>query len=232
MILGVPPQAPQSLAEWLEQATWYLAPSAQARIRAEIESHYAQAVQAYLQNGSTEFTAQTAALADLGAPSAAFKRFCREHFNQGDIACVNHLLESDRSTRLLGMASLLLFTNLVFADSQSTHQPLRFLATIMLVQALAFIPGKICARVLAGQKMTKAIVRRLIAIHFLIFHLNLGLYLVVAYGLCQPDRDSLLGVLMLPYLSCPAGIFPMLHLWKKLRSASDEDMPNHTSTAT
>src|ERR1700685_3742524 len=84
MIFGRPKspllgQNPRDLPEWLEMATLTLVPSAQARIRSEIEAHYADAVQSHLSSGSPESTAHATALADLGDPSAAAARFRREH---------------------------------------------------------------------------------------------------------------------------------------------------------
>jgi hypothetical protein len=74
------PQPPaQSLSAWLDVATRDLVPSAQARIRVEIEGHYNEAVQSALANGSPESVAQSSALADLGNPQAAAKRFSKTY---------------------------------------------------------------------------------------------------------------------------------------------------------
>jgi len=72
-------QKPCNLAEWLDQAIGGLVPSAQARVRAEIEAHYAEAVKSHLESGAPEPVAQAAALADLGDAPVAARRFSREH---------------------------------------------------------------------------------------------------------------------------------------------------------
>ncbi len=84
MILGLPRPKPTNVAEWLEQATGSLVPSAQARVRQEIEAHYAEAVQAHLVKGLSEPAAQAAALTDLGNAPAAARRFGREHLTDED----------------------------------------------------------------------------------------------------------------------------------------------------
>ena len=72
-------QKPCNLAEWLDQAIGGLVPSAQARVRAEIEAHYTEAVKSHLESGAPEPVAQAAALADLGDAPVAARRFSREH---------------------------------------------------------------------------------------------------------------------------------------------------------
>jgi hypothetical protein len=89
MILGKPElrpfrSKPQKLSEWLETATRGLVPSAQARIHAEIEAHFAEAVSVRLQKGARLAEAQAAALADLGDAADAARRFRREHLTIGD----------------------------------------------------------------------------------------------------------------------------------------------------
>jgi len=68
----------QNLAKWLEIATGKLVPFAQARIRAEIEAHYAEAVKSHQDTGLSETNAQAVALADLGNAYAAARKYRRE----------------------------------------------------------------------------------------------------------------------------------------------------------
>lgn len=67
------------LPEWLEITTKELAPTAKERIRLEIEAHHAEAVAAHLAGGLSESVAGSEALADLGSPDEAAKRFRKQH---------------------------------------------------------------------------------------------------------------------------------------------------------
>ncbi len=77
-------EKPRSLSTWLDLATRDLVPAAQARVRPEIEAHYAEAVQAHQVNGASGAEAQAAALADLGDAAAAARRFGRQHLTKDD----------------------------------------------------------------------------------------------------------------------------------------------------
>jgi len=79
-----PRQKPGNLAEWLNVATRWLVPAAQVRVRAEIEAHYGEAVQAGMKRGLPEFDAHADALADLGDAQVAARRFRREHVTTWD----------------------------------------------------------------------------------------------------------------------------------------------------
>lgn len=71
-----------TLEDWLEIATRKLAEPAKERIRAEIEAHYAEAVEAHREDGLSETDAQAAALAELGNPRAAGRRFRKSHLTE------------------------------------------------------------------------------------------------------------------------------------------------------
>jgi hypothetical protein len=81
-------EEPRNLPEWLDVATRHLVPSAQARIRSEIEAHYAESVHSHQSHGSPESEAQTAALAELGSAQVAAWRFGREHLTTGEAETV------------------------------------------------------------------------------------------------------------------------------------------------
>lgn len=78
-------KTPANLADWLAVAIADLVPSAQARVRAEIEAHYAEAVQGYLKSGQAEAEACVAALADLGDAEKAARRFGATYLTRRDI---------------------------------------------------------------------------------------------------------------------------------------------------
>ncbi|HVU37136.1 MAG TPA: hypothetical protein VHC95_02275 [Opitutales bacterium] len=78
--------ASQTLADWLAIATGKLVPSAQARVRAEIEAHYAEALRTHLGRGLSQADAQVAALADLGDAQVAGRRFQHEFLTKAEAA--------------------------------------------------------------------------------------------------------------------------------------------------
>ncbi len=88
--------AVQNLSAWLESTTGDLVPSAQARVRPEIEAHYAEAVQSQLSRGAAEPVARVAALADLGEPRAAARRFRRQYLTVKEAREVTHWLKANR----------------------------------------------------------------------------------------------------------------------------------------
>ena len=86
---------------WLHVATQDLAPPAQERIRREIEEHYADAVRAHLAAGVSECEAKLAALAELGDPEIAAKRFCKRHLTAREASRIQ-TLEGDAVRRFNG----------------------------------------------------------------------------------------------------------------------------------
>ena len=85
---------PQDVSEWLEIATEKLAPAAKERIRAEIVSHYDEAVDGHLQNGLPRSAAHAAALAELGDAKAAATGFRRAHLTKFEFRIVVRMLKS------------------------------------------------------------------------------------------------------------------------------------------
>jgi hypothetical protein len=102
----------QTLSEWLEIATKKLAEPSKERIRAEIEAHYAEAIETHCDNGLSEGEAQTAALAELGNPKAARKRFRKQHLTEWEAEWLKKF--SDRARKPYGLlgcyAAFCLFT--------------------------------------------------------------------------------------------------------------------------
>jgi hypothetical protein len=101
---------PQNLSAWLDIATRNLVPSAQARVRAEIEAHFADAVRSKQTAGATEPNAQGAALVELGNPRTAARRFAREYLTRQDVRKLgfDHTRE-DVSLRQAALAAILFF---------------------------------------------------------------------------------------------------------------------------
>jgi hypothetical protein len=171
-----PPSSGQKLHDlsaWLETATWALVPSAQARVRAEIEAHFAEAVQSHLANGLFASAAQAAAVADLGDPHAAAQRFRREHLTIGEAKAVGARLNAARRTGLLFYAllivllsstlvSLLQITEWAFApalDARFLFLPATILMLVLICAGLG-----LAADVLGHRQPTLATTRRIFLI--------------------------------------------------------------------
>lgn len=97
MILGLPDPPPQTLSDWLRTATRGLTDASKARIRPEIEAHYAQAVEAHREHGLSESEAQMAALVELGDAGAAGKRFRKQYLTIWDAERLRKLHKGPRS---------------------------------------------------------------------------------------------------------------------------------------
>ena len=91
------------LPEWLEVATKDLSLTAKRRIRLEIKSHFADAVEANLSEGATEAQARVFALADLGDAQAAAKRFRRSHLTTEEAKLLESTLRWNRSFWSIGL---------------------------------------------------------------------------------------------------------------------------------
>jgi hypothetical protein len=76
--------AEQGLDNWLTIATGDLENSAQKRVKAEIESHYADAVADHILCGELEPVARSKAFIELGDPTAAKKKFKRLYLTQNE----------------------------------------------------------------------------------------------------------------------------------------------------
>lgn len=76
----------QTLEQWLTIATDRLAPRAKERIRLEIESHFADAVEAYQADGMGEAKANACALTSLGNAKRAAGHFRKYHLSEADIS--------------------------------------------------------------------------------------------------------------------------------------------------
>jgi len=113
----------QTLSDWLRIAAWRLADSARERIRVEIEAHYAQSVEAHRENGMSETAAHAAALAELGDPEAAAKRFRKQHLTEREEKRLKSADEQGRSIwfLLLNYSLFWLFTSSYVLPKVFTH---------------------------------------------------------------------------------------------------------------
>jgi hypothetical protein len=92
---------PKSLENWLETATEGITTAGKERIAREIEAHYADAVTALREKGESEESTQAKALAELGKPRLAGRRFRREYLTEADLAYVKRLRENKPRARVM-----------------------------------------------------------------------------------------------------------------------------------
>jgi hypothetical protein len=75
----------EMLSAWLKVATDRLCDSAKARITLEIEAHFNEAVEAHIADGKPPVEAQAQALAELGNPEKAGRRFRKKHLTEKEV---------------------------------------------------------------------------------------------------------------------------------------------------
>ncbi len=160
---------PESLAAWLAIATGDLVPSAQTRVSAEIEVHYAEAVQAHLASGSSEAIAHAAALADLGEAPRAAQRYRREYLTHHDAVAIGSL--HPRATRRHFACCVWLL--LIYLPNYFLHPQLDFIGIFCLCILIGMSTpdiyfGRINKRWLAAIDRPPENVRRVLERHFLL----------------------------------------------------------------
>jgi len=177
MILGQKPpiklplngRKPQTISEWLEVVMWNLVPSAQARVRPEIEAHYAEAAQMHLSRGASEVEATAAALTDLGDAQAAAKRFRQEYLTTLEINDLRKQITDSRNTHLAISHLVILFCGFFTSLMSLVGWAFGFLANMqqfyfftgpLLLTYLAFVLLDLVAIVLARRKPTMRLARQ------------------------------------------------------------------------
>jgi hypothetical protein len=203
MILGkTPPEKlpldgrqPQNFSEWLEVATWNLVPSAQARVRPEIEAHYAEAVQAHLAADVGDSAAQAAALADLGEAKAAAKRFSQQYLTTLEVKTLGKQIFNARSTELTIPRMAVLFCSFMMSvlsligwifGLQTNVRHFYFFTAPLLMAYLAITSLDLVAIVLARRRPTTTLAR-----HF--SSIGTSKRLAVQFGAVALSIDMLIG---------------------------------------
>jgi hypothetical protein len=228
-------RAAQTLPEWLESATGRLVPSAQARIRPEIEAHYAEAVQAGLEHGATEPAAQAAALADLGNPCAAARRFRQKLLTENDAAVLAALIKKSPRAYFNSVVGLLILLSALSAvvsfwlwlEFKLTLPSLHGICGLCVLYALD-TPGVYFGR--AGRGGVAAIdpppssLIQLIRVHFLI-NLILGLFcLGLNWSVSWADPTELASLPLYFAVFFFSGL-KLFRLRQKLLAAVEDDLP-------
>jgi hypothetical protein len=163
------PETPrvQSLCEWLQIATDKLSTLAKERIWLEIEAHFADSVESHQTAGCSETEAALAALAELGDPYAAAKRFRRRHLTENDTKRVGQISQSMRRPWWLfvGYACDALVYLYFLHVLKRLHAPLVFPAVVIFMCAWFQTIGFFVAR----GKNSKPDLRLLVLIEILAF---------------------------------------------------------------
>jgi len=225
----------QNFAEWLDIATRDLVPSAQARIRVEIEAHYAEAVQSQLANGAAESVAQTAALTDLGNAKSAARRFRRDHLTTKealDVARMAKRILKAQSTLkkrpvismlamlyLLGVLAWGPFTNL----SHALQHP-----SLFLIFLLAALSSTVLVRItflIHRLQPDLAGVRQYLGFQLAGLPASSGLIFAAVLGLTRPYFVDVYMVLATVTV-CACFFYYYFRLRWKLQSASASDLPD------
>jgi hypothetical protein len=218
-------QSPQNLSEWLEIAPRDLVSSAQARIRAEIEAHYAEAVRAHMVQGLSEPDAQAQALADLGDARAAARRFRQEHLTtmEANIVALNVHCQSWIGAIWL-IASIATFFHPNPPDFSGVLW--LFFTSLCALVATGILPWRNRARV----------TWRLIILLLSLAWLNAGAYAVINHY-DRPSTDPIQNMFSVFdtvafFLFAAQISFCCFLLRKKLRSDGESDLPPiHPTTA-
>jgi len=226
---------PRSLPEWLGMATWGLLPSAQDRVRPEIKAHYAEAVQFHLNNGLSESAAQTAALAELGSPKAASRRFRRKHLTIFDHSAIEGYFSLGMNFFVTGGSFLLALLVLKIASSPKGFKQESLEAVFLLALGLSVFAARLASFLITRQAPTIARLRRLL-LFISLPHLLVPIYplAVISWAMydypTHANKDffdlNLFESLMMVWVIADNTVSfrRKLLLRKKLGSASEEDL--------
>ncbi len=128
MILGY--NSPiNNLQDWLEVATGDLVASAEKRIRLEIETHYAEATADHMVGGCPESVARARALAELGDPRTAARRFRKRHLTKWEAEKVEKALQGGRTSLVWGYLLSALLVIYIISRYSNRH----FLSPLVLI---------------------------------------------------------------------------------------------------
>ena len=105
--MRISPELLGSLEQWLEIATRGLCDDAKERVRAEIESHYADAVAASMERGLSVAEAHGAAMASLGNPRKSRRAFHRAYLTRREFKQLQDIART-RWYLLVGYSLMLL----------------------------------------------------------------------------------------------------------------------------
>jgi hypothetical protein len=152
-----------TLAEWLEIATRGLAAPGKERITREIEAHYAEAVQARVDQGEIQHNAEARALAELGNPVSAAKRFERSHLTKDEAEYLANLDGKKRTASKLILDCLIIA--IIFSLTAWLNHSRK--PAVVLGASLLFFASQIFCLVISKRPASKSKIRLLLFVNLL-----------------------------------------------------------------
>jgi len=212
----------QNLSSWLDTATRDLVPLAKARVRPEIEAHFAEAVRARLADGLSSAEAQTAALADLGSPTAAARRFRRHYLTNKDVGRLIAMFKSDAKNS--SILSYLFLASIFHPSNPAGHLHASFFYFMLSMTSLLLVVAGVACLFTRKPIATLANQQRNLGIHCL--SLLSGGVLTLLEGLATlPSKPNyILALLVVVTIFAYAG-YSVFHLRQKLLAAGEEFLP-------
>src|ERR1700722_9351116 len=138
----------QSLAEWLEIATAKLSSPAQERIRTEIEAHFTESVECHQVAGFSDVEARLEAVAELGDPRIAAKRFRKRHLTEKEEKRLRQISKYSRGLvwLLLSCVGDAFMCSRLFQFLKPDHSPYLFSTIAFCLMVLLQMIGFFVAR--------------------------------------------------------------------------------------
>jgi len=216
----------QTLDAWLALATGALVPSAQAPIRAEIEAHYAEALQTHLANGSAESAAHAAALADLGNAKSAARRFRRTYLTQKE---AHRLAQYDtfpiKFINIFNRYNPVFLLLFLLRPSKDHHLPQPWLWFLLFLYAGNALFEILTIRSRAGRRPTVAVRRQRELVDLFSALVSTPLYFLLAWGFGAIPTSIMLYVIPVLGLLWVFVIAHLIRRRKKLLTAIETDIP-------
>ncbi len=221
-----------NLSEWLELATNRLATPARKRIGLEIGEHYAEAVEAHLQEGLSETAAQAAALAELGDPWAAARRFRKQHLAEGEARCIESMLKNARNIFMLASLYIAFALLAYLTSNDPTRISYRRHVIALVALFLAWVALPTASFVLARRKSTAPNIRLLILMQSM-SGFTFGIILTLIMDI-DPEQPPATWQYMFWWIWLVSVFGSRFSIWRKLRKFGyfrDEMPPRDTATS-
>lgn len=175
-----------TLEAWLGTATNKLTQTGKERITLEITSHFNDAEVSYRANGLADVDAQARALADLGDPKEAGRRFKKRHLTQSEAAFLENRLNQYQKWRKPWTQLLFwIFLGWLYIVQRRDHSFL----PLLVICGLLFVAQSF-SLALASRRGFRALLRLMLALDNLAY---LSMFLIFSiYGHLFPAAVALL----------------------------------------
>lgn len=114
------------VGRWLDAATRGLCDDARARVRADVEAHFAAAYEQRRGDGDDHDTAVRLAVASLGDPAAANRRYARVYLTEAESKRIERLARTRRVKPIVLWVSAAVFPVLTVAASWVDADPIDY----------------------------------------------------------------------------------------------------------